>query len=302
MKKLKIIFISVFLAITNFLIAENFSLEGYYYCGGPPDPACLIFQKNNKLKIEWINERDSAIDDSKIYSYKKKYIGRFPLFVLNEDIPHNLRRGVFRDDKTYYGNKFMLLTGQSAATELFDEDVIALCLLPNRKGIFGEEFFWRTPTGGSDEYWIHHYKSATSFLSENGRDYRIQNLTDILPDTPWVEGVDGWGIGESFVMVGGKSESTGHILLMNGYISATNPHLYEENGRIKKIEVKGIKSGKKKNFIIKDTPHPQSVDINFLDDAEDIKITILDVYKGAKYQDTALHFMILWRSEVIPYE
>ncbi|EMD56383.1 hypothetical protein HMPREF9728_01658, partial [Treponema denticola US-Trep] len=25
-------------------------------------------------------------------------------------------------------------------------------------------------------------------------------------------------------------------------------------------------------------------------------------YKGTKYEDTAIHFMILWRTEVIPYE
>ncbi|EMB40257.1 hypothetical protein HMPREF9722_01564, partial [Treponema denticola ATCC 33520] len=43
-------------------------------------------------------------------------------------------------------------------------------------------------------------------------------------------------------------------------------------------------------------------DISFLPEQEDVKITILDVYKGTKYEDTAIHFMILWRTEVIPYE
>ncbi len=103
-------------------------------------------------------------------------------------------------------------------------------------------------------------------------------------------------------MLGGKTETSDHILIMNGYISARNPHLYEENGRIKKIEVKGVKSGKKKVFLIKDTPHPQSVDINFLNKLEDVKITILDVYKGTKYQDTCIHFMIFWRDKIIPWE
>ena len=121
-------------------------------------------------------------------------------------------------------------------------------------------------------------------------------------DTPWVEGVDGWGIGESFTISTKNRSFYKYILLMNGYISASNPKLYDENGRIKKIMVEGVTSGKKKEFIVKDTPHPQTVDISFLPEQEDVKITILDVYKGTKYEDTAIHFMILWRTEVIPYE
>ncbi|EMB24899.1 hypothetical protein HMPREF9723_00130 [Treponema denticola OTK] len=46
-------------------------------------------------------------------------------------------------------------------------------------------------------------------------------------DTPWVEGVAGWGIGESFVIKTWKSSDDKYILLMNGYISASNPKLYQ---------------------------------------------------------------------------
>ncbi len=217
-------------------------------------------------------------------------------------MPSNLLHGVWPEDKTYFGNKFILLTGLSESDSTSKNKVIALCMLPKRKNEKAKEFFYKFPTSGSGEYWIHHYKDASSYLKEKSKSYPIENLTKISPDTPWVEGVKGWGIGESFVMLGGKTETSDHILIMNGYISAKNPHLYEENGRIKKIEVMGVKSGKKKEFIIKDTPHPQSVDINFLDKLEDVKITILDVYKGRKYQDTCINFMIFWRDKVIPWE
>ncbi len=292
----KIILTGALLAMATLLFAENFDFTGYYYNGVIPSPYDFVFQKNNKVKLSWFTE-DGKGYYKKIYSYKKEYIGRLPLFVLNEDIPRNLVHGVWPDDKTYYGNKFILLTGLTES-----KNVIGLALLPKRKNEKATELFYKFPTGGSGEYPMFNYEKASSFLIERDTEYSITNLTNISPETPWVEGVKGWGIGENFIIKTWNDKSDNHILLMNGYISARNPHLYEENGRIKKIEVKGVKSGKKKNFIVKDTPHPQSIDISFLSEPEDIKITILDVYKGTKYQDTCIHFMILWSEKVIPWE
>ena len=89
---------------------------------------------------------------------------------------------------------------------------------------------------------------------------------------------------------------------MNGYISYEKPYLYKQNNRIKKIKVKGIKSGKEKILDVLDTPHLQTVDISFITKAEDIRVEIADVYKGTKYDDTCLHYCITYDDEVIPYE
>ena len=201
----------------------------------------------------------------------------------------------------------MLLTGLAKKAWGENEDaVIGLGMLPAHKGKKASGFFTRFPTGGTGEYPCFNYENVSSYFVEESKEgkkeYKIENLSIMEQDTPWVEGADGWGIGETFTISTENRSFYKYILLMNGYISASNPKLYDENGRIKKIMVEGVKSGKKKEFTVKDTPHPQTVDISFLPEQEDVKVTILDVYKGTKYEDTAIHFMILWRTEVIPYE
>ncbi len=61
-------------------------------------------------------------------------------------------------------------------------------------------------------------------------------------------------------------------------------------------------SGKSKILDVLDTPHPQTVDISFLAEPEDIRVEIADVYKGTKYDDTCLHYCITFDEEVVPYE
>ena len=62
-----------------------------------------------------------------------------------------------------------------------------------------------------------------------------------------------------------------------------------------------MQSGISKVLSILDTPHPQTVDISFIPE-QDIKIEIVEVYEGTKYEDTCIHFMITWDKEVIPYK
>ena len=301
----KSLFLCLFLIMGSFAVGQNFDLAGFGYTGMVPCPYFIEFQKGNKIEISWYNANQKRV--KKLYTYKKKYIGRFPLFELDADIPEGLYAGLNPESKNYYGNKFMLLTGLAKKAWKENEDgIIGLGMLPARKGKKASGFFTRFPMGGTGEYPCFNYENVSSYFVEESkegkREYKIENLSIMEQDTPWVEGVDGWGIGESFVIQTQRNNDDKYILLMNGYISASNPKLYDENGRIKKIMVEGVTSGKKKEFTVKDTPHPQTIDISFLPKQEDVKVTILDVYKGTKYQDTAIHFMILWKTEVIPYE
>ena len=301
----KSLFLCLFLIMGSFAVGQNFDLAGFGYTDTVPCPYFIEFQKGNKLEISWYNANQKRV--KKIYTYKKKYIGRFPLFELNADMPEDLYAGLNPESKNYYGNKFMLLTGLAKKALGENKDgIVGLGMLPARKGKKAADFFSDFPMGGTGEYPCFNYENVSSYFVEKSkegkREYKIENLSIMEQDTPWVEGVDGWGIGESFVIKTQRNSDDKYILLMNGYISALNPKLYDENGRIKKIMVEGVTSGKKKEFTVKDTPHPQTIDISFLPKQEDVKVTILDVYKGTKYQDTAIHFMILWRTEVIPYE
>ena len=123
-------------------------------------------------------------------------------------------------------------------------------------------------------------------------------------DTPWVEGVPGDGIGEGFTIQGQQfNKPLGpYLLLINGYISYEKPYLYKQNNRIKKIKVTGLKSGKIQILDVLDTPHPQTVDISFITQPEDIRVEIADVYKGTKYDDTCLHYCFAYDEKIIPYE
>ncbi len=235
MKKVKIILTSVFFVMASLLIAENFDLAECSYWNGSPSPFIIGFEKNNKLKVSWYQSGKEEMT-SKIFSYKKEYIGKFPLIVMNENIPEDIYRDYNPDDKTFYGNKFMLLTGIYG-----EKRAVGMLLLPKRKNEKARSFI-----SSFGEYMVPTYKKPSSILKEKDKEYKIKNLGYPYLEKPWVEGVDGWGIGENFIIQSSHGDEYKHLLIMNGYISAKNPHLYEENGRIKKIEVMGVKSGKKK--------------------------------------------------------
>ncbi len=142
------------------------------------------------------------------------------------------------------------------------------------------------------------YKDCSSFLKENDVEYKVENLSNCKPGTPWVEGVSGSGIGEGFSMECERN----YLLIMNGFISYDKPYLYKQNNRIKKLKVIGLENGIEKTFAVLDTPHPQTIDISDFEDSGDIRIEIADVYKGTKFDDTCMNFCAGYTARVIPYE
>lgn len=145
------------------------------------------------------------------------------------------------------------------------------------------------------------YSNQTSYLIEGQKEYSVKNLSSIELETPWVEGVKGYGIGEGF-RVDFRLKNDNYLLIMNGYISFEKPYLYEQNGRIKKIKVTGLTSQKSAILEVLDTPHPQTVDISFLDKLEGFTVEIVDTYLGTKYEDTCIQYLAPYENKVIPYE
>ena len=145
------------------------------------------------------------------------------------------------------------------------------------------------------------YVNQSSFLVEGVTKYSVENLAILNSNTPWVEGVDGYGIGEGFT-VDFKLKTDKYLLIINGYISFQKPYLYEQNARIKKIKITGLQSNKTAVLDVLDTPHPQSVDISFLNDTEGFSVEIVEVFPGTKYEDTCIHYLVPYDSLVIPYE
>lgn len=144
------------------------------------------------------------------------------------------------------------------------------------------------------------YTNCSSSLAEKTHIYDISDLSNYQPATPWVEGVEGYGIGEGFD-IENRGFSNNYILIMNGYISFDKPYLYLENSRIKKVKITGLHSGKNAILDVLDTPNPQTIDISFLDEEEGFRFEIIDVYTGTKYDDTCINYLVPYKAQVIPY-
>jgi len=308
LSKLKIlIFIFGVILLTNNVTAQNFDIVGEEYLSPFPGPYGIKFIDSNTLKLYWysVDAPTPDWDSEKEFTYNLIYEYGIPYIVLNDDIPEDIELGIYSDSEPrVFGEKILFLVGQ----------------VPNQETIFvsGEKYYPKVAIGYTvpeNSYGSHIflldiprleltsriYKDPSSFLKEFGIEYKIENLNDLESDTPWVEGADGYGIGESFIIENSWDDIYSSLFIINGFISADRPRLYTQNGRIKKIRVEGLDSGDIGYCNVLDTPHPQTVDISFIKEAEDIKITIMEVFEGTKYEDTAIHYMITYDKEIIPY-
>lgn len=130
---------------------------------------------------------------------------------------------------------------------------------------------------------------ASSSLKEKDIVYGPENLLKMELDAPWVEGKEGDGIDEYLEVK--ISDATGFYIL-NGFLSWDKPALFKNNNRVKKIEVRGMKSGKVLNLELQDMPDPQFVSLEGFKKNESVRIIIKDVYKGKKYSDTCIGGLI----------
>lgn len=144
------------------------------------------------------------------------------------------------------------------------------------------------------------FKDCSSFLKERTKEYPVDNLNIREPDTPWVEAGKGYGIGEGFTISNNSNKTFKTLFMMNGYISYAKPYLYKQNGRVKKLKITGLTSGKSQTVYVLDTPHPQTIDISFITDIEDIRVEIADSYHGTKYEDTCINYCVPFTDRIVP--
>jgi hypothetical protein len=125
---------------------------------------------------------------------------------------------------------------------------------------------------------------ASSFLVEGSRKYSATNVSYLRLDLPWVEGVSGSGIGQFIDMK--WDEDIFSLIIVNGIISDNKPQLYENNNRLKMIRIFLDGELKGKDYAILDTPCPQMLQLDKY--AKSVRLEILDVYKGSKWDDTCI--------------
>lgn len=284
MKRVICFVLSLFILVN--LFCENFSLNGRYrftvYSG-----LARIDIQDNILKYIYLQSNNTSS-----VSFKYEHIDGLLFLKLDEKFPEEVTEDYIYNKKSVTtDDKILILAGK-------DMGLSSVILLATTAGF--DKNYPCTESIISEK--VQEYKDCSSFLREKNKDYIVDNLSKKAVDTPWVEAVKGDGIGEGFTLVNSWGKVYTHLLIMNGYISYEKPYLYKQNNRIKQIKVTGLKSGKTKILDVLDTPHPQTVDISFITDPEDIRVEIADVYKGTKYDDTCLHFCVTYNQQVIPYE
>lgn len=129
---------------------------------------------------------------------------------------------------------------------------------------------------------------TTSELSQEGYDFNPYNLVDGDYTTVWAEGVSGFGEYEVITFYNHKylPNSIQEIHVVNGYNSEGN-EMYYKNTRVKDIKIE-FQDGTTLYETLNDTNDVQVIRLNEMVSTGEVKITILSVYPGTKYEDTCL--------------
>jgi len=109
---------------------------------------------------------------------------------------------------------------------------------------------------------------------------------------PWVEAEPGDGTGISFEV--DFKEPVDNIVLLNGFVDMQRKHLYKQNARMQKILISG--KGFSETYHLKDRVQFQLC--RFPVKVESIKVKVLSVYPGTKWDDMAISGLYVH----MPYE
>jgi len=137
-------------------------------------------------------------------------------------------------------------------------------------------------------------KASSTLASQGKKQYSVSNISDDDPTTAWVEGKPDYGVGE-YLEMKWVPMGDGEISLLNGYQSSKD--VWKNNSRVKnlkvsvggkevcEIELKDVMGIQKFKIpgLVKTTKkgHEYNVD-------GPIRFTIMKVYPGLKYKDTAI--------------
>lgn len=144
--------------------------------------------------------------------------------------------------------------------------------------------------------------SATSELAtQSNNTYTAENTHDFDHNTAWIEGKEDYGVGESITYsIDFRKDKfyegqlgINKLIIANGY--KKNKKAWQANSRIKKLRMY-INNKPSYDIHLKDSFEIQTVTINTLmfpkNTVTEITFEIREVYKGAKYKDTALSLLM----------
>jgi hypothetical protein len=143
--------------------------------------------------------------------------------------------------------------------------------------------------GGPSEEGV---KASSTLAPQGKKNYYPVNICDDNPTTAWVEGHPDYGIGEYLELRDWSPMGNGEISILNGYQSSRQT--WENNSRVKKLKI----SYKGKDYCVIEladkmgTQHfslpKQLFTLLEIDPSPGLRLTIMEVYPGLKYKDTAI--------------
>ena len=133
--------------------------------------------------------------------------------------------------------------------------------------------------------------TASSALSEYGMTHSGSRIMDGDVSTAWVEGVDGYGIGEQISFVFDDEYELNGFKINAGY--QKNEDIYKKNSRPEEIYIK-FSDGSGAKIPLEDINGVQDIKFGSGIVTEYIIITINSVYEGNKYEDTVISEILFY--------
>ncbi|MFN4975007.1 MAG: NADase-type glycan-binding domain-containing protein, partial [Bacteroidota bacterium] len=161
---------------------------------------------------------------------------------------------------------------------------------------YGEvvESIWNVIEGGCSWYCEggnYSVKASSALQPEKGIVYKAENANDLSYKTAWVEGKDNEGIGEYLeYYFKNSSPRVTKIIISNGYMKSETA--WKNNNRVKKLTL--FVNGKIYGVLnLEDSRSDQVFDIGTFGRNKNgtdliLKFEILEIYKGDKFNDTAI--------------
>ena len=166
-------------------------------------------------------------------------------------------------------------------------------LPPSYYSILGYDCSWYC--GGGDDT----LSASSTLSSQGGVSYEVGNAHDLSYGTAWVEGAEGYGIGESITYhFPPHTPRITEVNVVNGYVKSER--LWRDNSRVKTLlmyvdgeayaELHLADTREVQSFTVEPLGHGDRADWTSLVEKGwwTIRFEIAEVYEGDRYEDTAI--------------
>lgn len=247
---------------------------------------------NRDGEILWENSEDVG-GATKIYPYKGRiyltsYYGNAIMTCLDKD--SGAKIWAIEDDDMYWG--YDIFSRDDEIIVCYGGDEVNYISANYKDGQIINQW-----TGESVSYdntydnvkWDR--AKASSVLENNQAKYGAKNIIDNNTQTAWAEGVKGHGVGEWIQVERDGVADINRIYIGNGYHKSQET--YDNNSSLKKFRL-DFSNGQYIYYEVEENKAESNfIEINFDGpiSTDFIKLTILDVYKGGKYEDTCVTYI-----------